>query len=480
MEALPRSPDSFRDPDAVLLRIDGRIFRILQPSSAPAFARMLDCPAVVAAMAAGRIVRTWPVARSDLPEALSAAEGRVYEHEAVQFVSYPCEWSPAMLAQAGELTLELASELLPHGLMLKDATPANVLFRGPSPVFVDLPSIVERTPGSFLWLARHQFESTFVLPLVANAVCGMPLSSSLRDPVVGIGHEACARLLGPRRWVSMRRIADVALPAALARRGEEAGRSIRERKLHSDERARFMLDRSLKTLRRRLRVWKKAATPRDSNWRDYTETRCHYCEADLRRKTAFVQNAMSSLEPRAVLDIGANTGEFSSMAARYAGVIALEADEASAATIYERAACDGLDVMPLVADFARPTPAMGWRNQETTSLVDRLTGRFDLVLMLAVMHHLRVSAGVPVAAIVDLAADLTRSHLLIEHVPPDDSMFARIARGRESLYVDCARPAFELEVARRFEIVTSESLENGRTLYFLRVRQGLPTVAFGS
>lgn len=468
MPLLPRSPGSFRDPDAVLLPRDGRMFRLVRESSALAFARMLASPPVVAGMAAGRIARTWQVEPADHPVTLAATGCVVYEHEALPFVSYPCEWSPAMLARAGELTLEIAKQLLPHGFVLKDATPANVLFRGVEPVFVDLPSIVERSPGSYLWLARHQFESTFLLPLAANALAGLPLSISLRDPVSGLEHGACARLLGPRRWLGLRRIADVALPALLASRGEARGVGAQANWLANDERALFTLQRSLETAERRLNWWKQKAVPAGSNWRGYTDTRSHYEQEDVSRKRAFVQKVLETLVPQEVLDIGANTGEFSAMAARHSRVVALESDEAAAAAMYDRANAEGLAIHTLVADFSRPTPPTGWRNRETRSLLDRLAGRFDLVLMLAVVHHLRVSAGVPIREIVDLIADITRSHLLIEHVPTEDPMFARIARGREGLYADCARPAFECEFARLFELIRSERLGNGRTLYLMR------------
>ena len=73
------------------------------------------------------------------------------------------------------LTLRLALDLLPEGFGLKDATPYNVLFRGPDPVFVDALSIERRDAGDPTWLAYAQFVRTFVLPLVANRRFGLPL-----------------------------------------------------------------------------------------------------------------------------------------------------------------------------------------------------------------------------------------------------------------------------------------------------------------
>src|ERR1700754_4138440 len=43
----------------------------------------------------------------------------------IPFISYPYEWSFDMLKDAALLTLQLVSESIPHGLILKDATPYN-------------------------------------------------------------------------------------------------------------------------------------------------------------------------------------------------------------------------------------------------------------------------------------------------------------------------------------------------------------------
>lgn len=55
-------------------------------------------------------------------------------------------------------------------------------------------------------------------------------------------------------------------------------------------------------------------------------------------------------------------------------------------------------------------------NSECPSFLERAEGKFDLVLMLAVVHHLIVSERVPLADILALVARLTRCWLLIEYV----------------------------------------------------------------
>lgn len=459
------SPRSFRDPDASLVEHEGRLIRVVRPHAAEAFRQRLSDPVVRRWMDESRLVRTTPAS-------IAGIDAACFEHERVPFVSHPAEWAPEMLAAAADLTLELARALLPQGLQLKDATPANVLFRGAAPVFVDLPSIVAREPGSCLWIARHQFETTFLLPLIASVEAGLPIASTLANPVAGLSHEALARLLGARRWLKARLWRSVALPAALAARAAAGAGERGALKAASEEKARFILEHSHAGLARELRRWTARLATGSSHWQAYTVTRRHYGDADLDAKRAFVTEAVDAAGPRAVLDIGANTGEFSAIAARHAEVVAMDIDERSVAAIFLRAREAKLPILPLVGNFGRPTPATGWRNRESDAFLARAAGRFDLILMLAVVHHLRVTEGVPLAEQFDAVAGLTRRHLLVEFVPVTDPMFAAIARGRESLYGDCTQPAFEAALGHHFQVEKSRELPNGRVLYLARRRAG--------
>ena len=207
---------SFRDPDGVL-RIEGdRVFRLVTRAAAARLDAVLTSPAVRAAMTDGRIVGTRLAAPESLPPGWRDLDCVVYEHDRIAFVSYAHEWPPAMLARAATFTLDLADELLNDNLLLKDATPANVLFNGTRPVLVDILSIVPREKGDYLWLAGNQFETTFLLPLIANQHAGVPLQWTLQDTYNGVTHRQLARVLGAKRWLRPSLIGSVALPAALA------------------------------------------------------------------------------------------------------------------------------------------------------------------------------------------------------------------------------------------------------------------------
>ena len=161
------------------------------------------------------------------------------------------------------------------------------------------------------------------------------------------------------------------------------------------------------------------------------------------------------------------------MAARQrATVVAIDRDVVALSDLWRRARSHHLDVLPLHVDLSRPTPAIGWRNQECPSFLDRARGGFDAVLMLAVLHHLLVAEGIPLAEILDLAAALTTDVLIIEFIDPRDPMFRRLARGRDELHAGLCREVFEHTCREAFDIVRSQGdAGSSRSLYLLRKKR---------
>jgi hypothetical protein len=107
---------------------------------------------------------------------------------------------------------------------------------------------------------------------------------------------------------------------------------------------------------------------------------------------------------------------------------------------------------------------VGWRNREQLSLLDRLTGKFDMVLMLAVIHHLILREQLPLAHIGDLFATLTRRWLVLEWVPPSDPMYQEWLRGRDELYGNLSEDDLKQTFASFFHVVDRTELGNHRVL----------------
>jgi 2-polyprenyl-3-methyl-5-hydroxy-6-metoxy-1,4-benzoquinol methylase len=268
----------------------------------------------------------------------------------------------------------------------------------------------------------------------------------------------------------------VFLPAWLNNKRSKGNDSLyRARRVRNAERSRFVLEHHFKRLRRQLDKLRPVA--RDSNWSGYMTADRHFSDAYLHAKELFVSEALEQARPRNVLDVGCNTGHFSRLAAeRGASVVAIDQDPTVVDAVWRGAAADGLDVLPLVVNLARPTPAVGWRNEECPSFLERARGKFDLVLMLAVLHHLLVSEQIPLPAILELAAELTSEFLIVEFVAPADSMFHSLVRGREELYRELTKEAFERFATESFTVVRSRRLNDTRWIYLLRKRDAVGNV----
>ena len=187
--------------------------------------------------------------------------------------------------------------------------------------------------------------------------------------------------------------------------------------------------------------------------------RSHYDSQSLTLKRERINEWLGRCAPKWVLDLGCNTGEFSRMAADHsAHVVSVDADHASVQALY-RASNGSACIYPVVAPLDDLSGGRGWLGSESPGLADRLTGRFDLVMMLALVHHL---------AIAQLARRFTRGHLIVEWLAPDDVQVVRLCEQRRR---DPAE--FSLEAQRRafaqagFAVESETPLAQGRRVLAL-------------
>jgi SAM-dependent methyltransferase len=469
----PATFQSFRDPAGAVFRSGARILRAVRTESVADLDAFLSTRAAREAMESGKLVRSVRLGPDECSEIRGVApECAFYEHERVWFPSYPHEWPPELLYAAGRLTQDLFTAALPEGFGLKDATPYNILFQGASPVFVDVLSFERREPRDATWIAYAQFVRTFLLPLLAHREFGMLPADVFLRRRDGLEPEELYRWAGFGQRLSREFRSLVTLPHWLTRSMSRRRTSdiYHPKPLQSEEKARFVLDGLLDDCSRKLGHLEPR--PASSTWTGYLDQKSLYTPSQLEQKERFVREALDLAKPRTALDVGANEGRFSFLAARQgASVVAIDTDAAVAGNVWREANAQNLDVLPLVVDLTRPTPALGWRNQECEAFLDRARGTFDLVMMLAVLHHMLVTERIPLEELLALAAELTRGYLLIEFVAPSDPMFVRIVRGREALHRGLTRAVFEAAAAVHFDLVKAQPLDGlDRCLYLYRLR----------
>jgi len=405
----------------------------------------------------------------DMIGTIVEAEGARLVHPRVAVPSYPWEWTPSQWLAAAELTLRLCSEAVDEGWILKDATPLNILFVGARPVLVDVLSFERREPGNSIWLAYGQYVRTFLLPLLMNKMQSWPLSLSLfrRD---GFEPGELFAAMSWRQRVSPAAFWPITLPAWLERRkGADMAKPVK--RLMAPDAATHVLKGTLKSLRKRTEHAVSKVTR--SEWSEYQTTLTHYTAEESAAKLAWVEQVLEETQPRRVLDVGANTGEYSALAASLgAEVVALERDGAAADRLFRMSRDRGLNVLTLHADLARPTPAAGWENAEQSALLTRLERQFEMVMLLAVIHHLILMEQIPLERIMALCARLTKKHLIVEWVPVSDPMYQSLMRGRDELYGALTEVDLLNAAASYFHPVRQQKLGNGRILFLLELLPG--------
>lgn len=453
-----REPGSFRDRDGTVFYRDGRVLRSLSPRALANWQRLSEAPFYAAHRARGTLVET----RSLTPE---AGAGLV-EHARIPFVSYPYEWTFGMLKDAALLQLDLLRDALAAGMILKDSTPYNIQWQGAQPVFIDIPSFEPLEPGA-PWVGYRQFCEMYLYPLMLQAYKDVDYRPWLRGRIDGIPAEEMRRLMSARDLLRPGVLLHVAAQSALQSRyaGEAGGKRDLRGSLAKAGFDKSLIEANVARLSKLVAGLSPRA--RRSAWSGY-EGSHSYAPEEFERKAEFVRRAAATRHWRLAWDLGCNTGAFSRIVAEHSDhVVAMDGDWRAIETLYGREKAEGSRrILPLVVNLADASPDQGWQGRERKSLAAR--GRPELTLCLALIHHVVISANIPVAAFLDHLAGLGTA-LVIEFVDREDEMVQTLLANREDQYDDYHADVFRTLLERRFRIEDEASLKGGkRHIYFAR------------
>lgn len=464
-------PGSFRDRDSRVVVTGDAIYRALSPEGAEDWDALAATPLLETLVSRGDLVATDEV-DADRLEAAGSATGtdllptgvdRVLEHERIPFVSYPYEWTFSMLQDAALLQLDLGIATIENGLNLKDATPYNVQFRGAKPVFIDVGSF-EQLPEGEPWVGYRQFCMLYLYPLLFQAHKDLPFHPWLRGSIDGIEPIDAIKVFSLfdrlRRGVFMHTSVHARLDRRANRSGPGEAAANAKKRQTKPEQNRAMMG-GLRRLVSKLR-WKAGET----SWSGYRQDNT-YSDEDDRAKQEFVAAVAAAEQPALTWDMGCNDGAYSRISAEHSDlVIAFDFDHATVEALYRSLREEGnTKILPLVSNLADPSPALGWRGLERKTLADR--GAPDLMLALALIHHVSISANIPIADFLQWARDLGTT-LLIEFPKRTDPMVeALLANKHEGANPDYELGNFERELDRRFTVERREELPSGDRVLFL-------------
>lgn len=455
---------SFRDPAGFVFRRDGVVHRRVQPAGIAAYQRLMSS-GLYAALSGERLL----VSHEELGPAPGGPQPSILlRPQQIPMISYPYEWSVSQLRDAALVTLRAQALALRFGMVLKDASAFNVQFVGSEPMLIDTLSFVPYDGGP--WVAYRQFCQHFYAPLMLGASRDRRLLGLSRQFIDGVPLALASRLLPRLSYLRPGPLLHVHLHA----RAETAWAQSRPRPSESDAAPSAATPTSrLDALTGSLaRAVGAVAWSTDSAWSSYYADRESYADAAFAHKERVVTEWLRRVAARVVWDLGANVGHFSRLAATSgARTVAIDADAACVDKLYgdvRRDATLAPVVLPLVIDLTNPSPAIGWANAERLTLAAR--GPADLVLALAVTHHLAIGNNVPLTDLAAYLASLGR-RAIVEFVPKSDPMVQGLLRSRVDVFEDYDEVGFERALERCFMIDERVTLApSARTLYLLTTR----------
>jgi 2-polyprenyl-3-methyl-5-hydroxy-6-metoxy-1,4-benzoquinol methylase len=376
----------------------------------------------------------------------------------IETLSYASEWCFDQLRDAALLHLEIMQLAISHQMVLKDATAYNVQFVSGRPVFIDTLSF-EKYDEKLPWIAYRQFCEHFLFPLLLEHYLKLSVHKVYAAYPDGIPVYTTANLLPAGSRLSLGCWLHVYLQNAV--RKKEAGK----------QQAGEFHRKKLLNLLRHLESFVHSLKPdRQSvgNWNHYYDETIMGQEY-LQKKKIVVEEFLSEVNATSALDIGANDGFFTRMlAARSLPVIAVDNDAPTINKLYLASKSSGKNILPLVLDITAPTPSIGFDNQERADFFSRKS--FDLMLALALVHHLVIGKNIPLPMLAGFFSGKT-TLLIIEFIPKEDLKVKQMLISRTDVFDDYDVVSFEKSFERYFEILKKVPIEGTyRTLYFMKRR----------
>jgi SAM-dependent methyltransferase len=444
---------------------NGEIYRQVNKCYQSAFFRLTGSGLYKTLQASGRLISHEEVLLFDLPK--DEERLLVLKPEQLRHISYPAEWSFDQLKNAALLHLEIMSESIQHGLILKDATPYNVQFLRGAPLLIDSLSFDlynEQIP----WIAYRQFCETFLYPLLLEHYGKLFVNQCFGIASDGLSAQQTATLLPARSRYRLDCWLHVFLPARISSKsaGNRTPPAFSKTKMQQ-------LVSHLTGFVRSLRSEKSSAAKWDSYYSNsilgqgYLETKTKIFETLLQHP------AFDNLASLTVLDIGANNGHFSKLIAHRAmHVTAIDNDAPSINNLYNEVHRYRLAVLPLVVDISDPTASRGFANKAHMSFLGRL--KSDVIIALAVVHHLAISRSIPLRLIAEFLSNHCHT-LIIEYVPKDDPKVRELLAHRPDTFEKYNQQHFEEVFGACFTLLEKKDVAGTkRILYLYTINNSMP------
>jgi len=453
-------PASFKDPSGFIFQAEGNYYRQVNQSYAPDY-DLLMSSGLYKVLTDKKLLIPHTEVGENLAQ--SAEWYKTLLPQQLSFISYPYEWCFDELKDAALLTLSVTKIAISHGMILKDATAFNIQFLEGRPVFIDSLSF-EKYDDSKPWIAYRQFCECFLFPLLLEHYLKIDTQKLLSVYLEGIPAKTTARLLPAKSKFKLSTWLHVYLQNTVSTSNNPSTNNNRQIKFSKEKLLRMIdhLENTIKPLHIKSTI--------KSTWNNYYDETI-LSKNYLDEKEKIFREFISDINQGRVLDMGCNDGYFSLVVAeKNSNVIAADFDSQCINKLYLSVKNNvHAGILPLCIDISNPPPAAGFRNSERQSFGER--AKSDVVIALAIIHHLVLSKNIPIPDVALQLAELTKNHLIIEFVPLNDEKAQQLIMNKTNYHTPYDVPAFENYFNTYFEIEKKQVIPGTeRVLYRMKKR----------
>jgi hypothetical protein len=457
-----RETISYKDPSGYIVVSEGNLLRYLSDDYAEAYGHFMHSGLY------GKLIEEQLLIPHSERDGTPNPD-KVYKvliPDKIDFITYPYEWCFSQWKDTLLACLKINRIALDYGMILKDATPFNfTLYRGKITLF-DTSSFQLYREGE-PWLAYKQFCEEFLGPLALMKYRHPSWSFLFSTAIRGFDLAFISDQLPMSSYLNMSCLLHLHMHAGYKNKGKsDKGKTSSGIKTGLNKQKLLLL---WQMIERGVAKW-KSPVDKKGFWSDYY---ADYIESQdyMADKKDRVTQWLERTRPRRVVDLGANTGVFSFIAGSFAEeVIAAEADPFCVEKLYQDVEATGVrNITSILADLTNPSAGLGWDNEERPALLHRLGG--DMVMALALIHHLCITYNVPLDFVAGLLARLTSQYAIVEFIPKSDEKIRTMLKHREDIFTGYSEEGFRAAFTGYFDLQEEHLCQGSERKLFLWKRR---------
>lgn len=376
----------------------------------------------------------------------SAEYNLILEHDKIKYVTYPFEWSFSMLKDAAICILEVVEVCNKYGYELHDLHNYNVVFRGSNPLFVDFGSIKK---GNSFVSRVSEFINYNYLPLKLYSVGESTFAKRI------LSDDYMVRYLPTVEYHN----------SSLMRKllwdlySDNYKNQVKRILIFLGCKYQFKFNHiTPQVLKDKISLLEKKIS--DSTWGNYHEAYQQNGNLKISKRFNRIIGIVNDLGVSEVLDIAGNQGLLTNLlmesCKHVKDTVCVDYDENAIDFIYSSSkrskysshiyAVNSNLMFPIsLSHFAPFSKRM----------------KSDLVLVLALTHHLILTQNFPIDSIFKQVHELTRKYALIEFMPLGLWGGGELPTIPDWYNVDW----FRINLLNYFSIILEEKLEDNRILF---------------